>query len=223
MIVRFSCAPRAPGLSYEEFQEHWRGEHGRLAGGIEGLRAYMQNHAVLNEGRPLLPWPGFDACAEIEFDSLNAMERGFRSDYYQGAVVADEQLLVDKSRGFSPLLAERRVLAGGEPPPDAIKLLTVLVLSPGASPSELAEALAGRYPDSLSGVPLLRHEQLLEIPIARDGGRPAFCAAVDLLWFKQAQDALDFVSGPAGDRARLTLAGLVSGTERLIARPVRVM
>src|ERR1700722_12886118 len=102
MRATLSGAPRASGLSHAEFQEHWRGEHGRLAGAIEGLRAYMQNHAVLNQGRPLLPWPGFDACAEIEFDSLDAMERGFRSDYYQGAVVADEQLLVDKSRGFSP-------------------------------------------------------------------------------------------------------------------------
>jgi hypothetical protein len=72
-------------------------------------------------------------------------------------------------------------------------------------------------------VPLLRHEQLLEIPGAHAGRELAFCAAADLLWFRCADDALAFVNGEAGDRARFVLAGLVAGVERLIARPVRIV
>lgn len=222
MIVRVGSAPRAAALSCEDFQSHWRGEHGGLAGEIDGVRGYVQNHAVLSGGRPLLPWPGFDACAEIEFESLESMDAGFSSEHYRRAVAADEQVMIDKAR-FSLLLAERRVLDDGEPPEEAVKLLTVLVPPPEVSGEQLGAALATDYREALSGVPFRRHEQLLEIPGAHDGRHPAFCAAIDLLWFERAQDALAFVNGVTGDRARLSLAGLVAGTERLIARPVRIV
>ncbi len=222
MIVRLSGAPRAAGLSGPEFQEHWRGEHGGLAGQIDGLRGYIQNHAVLeDDGWPLLPWPGMDACAEIEFDSLEAMDRGFASDYYQSTVVADEQAMVDKTR-FSLLLAHRRVLTDGEPPPEAVKLLTFLPLAAGATSEALIEALAGPYRDALSDAPILHHELLVQAPGAHAGRPPPFCAAADLLWFANADAALEFVGGPVANRARFALAGLAFGAERLIARPVRI-
>lgn len=222
MIVRVGNAPRAAGLSCQEFQEHWRGEHGGLAGQIEGVRGYVQNHAVLADGRTLLPWPGFDACAEITFDSVEAMDGGFNSEYYRTAVVADEQVMIDKTR-FSLLLAERRVLFDGDPPADGVKLLTVICAAPATDPATLRAQLADGYREAVSGAPILRHEQLLEAPGAHAGRQAAFCAAIDLLWFERADTALQFVGGPAWDRARLSLAGLVVGTERLIARPVRIM
>jgi uncharacterized protein (TIGR02118 family) len=221
MIVRFSGAPRAAGSSCAEFQAHWRGEHGGLAGQIDGVQGYVQNHAILREGRPLLPWPGFDALAEIEFASLEAMDRGFGSEFYREAVMADERAMVDKTR-FSLLLAARRVLVDGEPADDGVKLLSFFPLAAGADRDELAEALAGPYRDALDGVPLVRHEQLLELPGAHAGREPPFCAAADLLWFGNAGAALAFVNSAAGDRARYVLAGLVAGVERLIARPVRI-
>ena len=64
-------------------------------------------------GRPLFPYVGFDACSELEWDSLEAMD-AFASEHYQRAVVADEHSLIDKSR-FLLLLSERRVLQDGEP------------------------------------------------------------------------------------------------------------
>lgn len=219
MIVRASAAPRAAGLSYEGFQRHWRGEHGGLAGQIPGVRAYVQNHAVLHDGRPVLPYVGFDAFAEISFDSVQAMDEGFESEFYRRAVIADEQVMVDKAH-FYLLLAERRVLEDREPPADAVKLITLLPLEAGAEARDLDAVLAGPYRDALADAPLLRHEQLLEAPGAHEDRPPAFCAAADILWFADVPTALDFVTGEAADRARRELSGLAFGAERVIARPV---
>src|SRR5579884_1157512 len=108
-ITRVGMAPRADGLTVEAAQEHWRTAHGDVASGIPGLRSYVQNHAILRDGLPLLPYPGFDACSELQFDSFDAMRAGFASKHYQSAVRADESNLIDKTR-FMMALTRRRVI-----------------------------------------------------------------------------------------------------------------
>ena len=222
MITRIGMAPRAVGLTYASFQEHWRSEHAGLAGEIRGLRGYVQNHAVLEDGRPLLPYPGFDACSEIEFESLATMDAGFASEHYRQAVTADEHALIDKSR-FGLILAERRVLADGEVGPDAVKLLTFLPVDPRSTAADLDERLAGPYREIAATAGPLRHEQLLEIQGAHEGRLPAVCAAVDILWFPSTGHALGFVRGEVGHEAGYALAGAAFGLERVLARPVRVV
>lgn len=222
MIVRVGTAPRAPGLDYEAFQERWRSRHASLAAGLPGLRGYVQNHAVLERGRPLLPYPGFDACSELEFDSLQAMDDAFASEHYRQAVVADERELIDKAR-FALLLAERRVLLDGEAAGGAVKLLTFLPLDPRGSHEDLAEVLAGPYRRAVAAAGPLRHEQLVEIPGAHEGRLPALCAAVDVLWFRAPGDALEALAGEAGHRAAYELAGASFGAARLVARPLRIV
>ena len=182
----------------------------------------MQNHAVLGHGLPLLPYVGFDALAEISFDSIGAMDEGYASEHFRGAVTADEHALVDKTHLYL-LLAERRVLDDRRSADDAVKLITCLPLEPGASMSDLDEALAGPYRAALSGAPVRRHEQLLEIAGAHEGRVPAFCAAADLLWFDDADAALAFVTSEIADRARRELTGLAFGAERIIASPVTII
>jgi uncharacterized protein (TIGR02118 family) len=222
MITRVGMAPRAAGLTYTSFQEHWRSEHAGLAGALPGLRGYVQNHAVLDDGRPRLPYPGFDACSEIEFDSLAAMDEAFASEYYRGAVTADEHALIDKTR-FALLLAERRVLAPGEVDAEAVKLLTFMPVDPRSDREALARLLAGTYREIVAEAGPLRHEQLLEIPGAHEGRLPAVCGAVDILWFASPDLALGFVRGEVGHRAGYALAGTAFGLERVLARPVRVV
>jgi uncharacterized protein (TIGR02118 family) len=222
VIVRMGMAPRAPGLDYEGLQAHWRSEHADLASQLEGLRSYTQNHAVLERGRPLFPYVGFDACSELVFDSLEAMDAAFASEHYRRAVVADEHSLIDKSR-FLLLLSERRVLQDGEPPADAVKLLTFLPLDARSSTSELFEVLAGPYREVAAEAAPLRHEQLLELPGAHDGRLPAVFNAVDILWFASPDEAVAFVHGELGHRAGYILAGRAFGLERLVARPFRVV
>lgn len=222
MITRLGMAPRAAGLGYEAFQTHWRSEHASLAGALPGLRSYVQNHAVLEGGRPLLPYPGFDACSEIEFDSLEAMDDAFASEHYRGAVTADEHELIDKSR-FALLLSERRVLQDGQAGEGAVKVLTFLPVDPRSTREKLAELLAGRYRSAVAEAEPLRHEQLLEIPGAHEGRLPPLFAAVDILWLPSVERALEFIHGDVGHRAGYVLAGTAFGLERLVARPVRVV
>ena len=205
----------------EAFQHHWAAEHGALAGTLAGLRSYVQNHAVLSDGRPLLPYPGFDACSELAFDSLEAMDEAFESEHYRQNVTADEHVLIDKSR-FGMLLTERRVLDDGAPGEGAVKLLTFLLADRNAGSAALADALAGPYRDAVRDGRPLRHEQLLVIPGAHEGRLRPFADAVDNLWFASAVHALGFVGGEAGFAAGYTLAGRAAGTQRLLAREIRI-
>ena len=79
MIIRFGMAPRLPESSFESFQRHWMTSHADAAGAIPGLMAYTQNHSILVEGRPILPYPGFDACSELAFETVESMNDGFSS------------------------------------------------------------------------------------------------------------------------------------------------
>jgi uncharacterized protein (TIGR02118 family) len=222
MITRVGMAPRAAGLTYEAFQEHWRSEHAGLAGEIPGLRSYVQNHAVLADGRPLLPYPGFDACSELEFDDLASMDEGFASEHYRQAVTADEHALIDKGR-FGMILTERRLLTPGAPGPDAVTRLTFMSVDRRSTRAALDEVLAGPYREIVAEAAPIRHEQLLEIPGAHDGRTPALCAAVDVLWLGSAEDALELVRGEVGHRAGYALAGTAFGLERVLARQIRVV
>src|SRR6266511_2911650 len=98
MIVRVGMAPRRRGMTTAEFQAHWRTTHADSALLTPGLECYVQNHAVVgSDGGYVLPYPGFDACAETEFASVAVMDAGFASPAYQETVQADELDLIDKA------------------------------------------------------------------------------------------------------------------------------
>ena len=78
MITRLGAAARRSDLTIQQFQDHWKTQHGETAGSIPNLERYVQHHAVLVDGRTMLPYPGFDACSELDFASVEAMDDGFR-------------------------------------------------------------------------------------------------------------------------------------------------
>lgn len=222
MITRIGLAPRLPGLSQQEFGEHWRSTHGDLALSIPGLRGYVQNHPVLDgAGRPLLANPGFDACAETFFDSVDSMLEGFASEHYQVAVQADEAKLIDKS-GFFYAVCNRRELAGGEAGESSVKLLWFVCPLEGVAAGKLADAVGAEYASIVAEAGPLRHEVLVVDEGAHAGGRLPPFGVVDLLWFASAEGALDFLVSPIGTRARQSIAPLAFGGERLLSKPRRV-
>lgn len=213
-------APRVEGLTFEAAQEHWRTAHGDVASGIPGLRRYVQNHALLREGVPLLPYAGFDACSELEFADFDAMRAGFASEHYQTAVRADEMGLIDKSR-FMMALTRRRVIAEGEPSDGAVKLMSFLRAHPISSPQALVEALEGPYAEAAQAAEPLRHELLVTEAAEHEPSLPPCCDAIDILWFSSPEDALDALTGVLSERPGWLLAGVAFGAARLIARPIR--
>lgn len=214
MITRIGVAPRRAGLGSEEFQAHWAGPHGDVVPALPGLRRYWQNHALLEEGEPLLPWPGFDACADLDFPSVAAMRDAFASPAYTEAVKADEGAFVDKAKGG--LMVTRREIRAGTPDPAAgVRLMRFLRAAPGR-----AEALAAALRGTPAEPEALAEELLLALSEAEAG--PSIFDAVEALWFDSPAGALGWLRSPAARERIAATAGLVRGTEHLLAR-VRVV
>jgi uncharacterized protein (TIGR02118 family) len=221
VVTRIGMAPRAAGMSYEALQAHWRSGHADVAAQLPGLRAYVQLPAVLAGGRPLLPYAGFDACSELDFDDAEAMEAAFASEHYRTTVTADEHAMIDRTRGGFAL-TRRRVLAEGDGGPGGVLLLTFLRVHPRSALERLDEVLAGSYRDVVAQSGALGHVQLIAIPEAHGAVPPAY-DAVDELAFAHAEEALAYVTSDLAHRAAWELGGIGQGGDRLIARPTPVV
>src|SRR5262249_39782939 len=137
--------------SIDQFQEHWRTSHAAAVRGMDGLARYWQNHAVLRDGEPLLPWPGFDACAQIDVDSLPGMDRAFSASHYQTVVREDERRFIAGTQG-GYMLSERVQAQGEVSSGTGVRLLTFMRLSPMASATALSDALQqGSMPSQATG------------------------------------------------------------------------
>lgn len=216
MITRIGLAPRRPGLDIDTFQAHWRGRHGELAAQLPGVRRYWQNHAVLHEGEPILPWTGFDACAEIDFETLESMGGAFLTPLYLGAIRDDEAYLIEKSRGG--MVLSRRTIVSGAPKLDGIRLLTFMRAAPGRRARDLQSAVT-EAPDVPEAV---GREVFAALEPDEAGGHVSVFDAVEMLWFRTVQEAGRHVVSAGARNRRAGYPELVRGVERLIAE-VRVM
>lgn len=209
-------------MSVGEFQEHWRTEHGPTAGAIANLRRYVQHHAVHVDGRAVLPYPGFDACSELDFDSLDAMDDGFAQAAQAGELKADEDRFVDKSR-YSWVLgeAEERVDTGEAEVADPVTLVTWWRTHPASTTDRLVSVLAGDWEaatlDAVAGRRLI-----VARPDWHEGRGAPSADVVEVLTFDGVPPALAFLDGAAQDAGPM-LAGVAFGTERHLARPVVVL
>jgi len=201
--------------------DYWRGTYAAIGASMPDVRAYVQNHGVLEGGRFLLPYPGFDIMPELDWGDLAAMDLAIDSPAHATDSVDDEENFLDTSRtGYA--VAERRVVRDGRTPEDSVKLISLLRRAPNAQPKALSDALTGPYAQAVRPAQPLRHEVLLTIPDRE--GRPPFAAqAIDMIWFATPEDALAWTASEAAYRAAWTLAGVAFGSERLIARPHKVV
>jgi uncharacterized protein (TIGR02118 family) len=221
MITRIFLAARRQDMSSEACLAHWRGEHAAIGARLPGVRAYVQNHGVLENGRFLLGYPGFDIMPELDWDDVAAMDRAIDSPAHEHDSVDDEANFIDVTRtGYA--VTERHVLADVTPPDGAVKLVTLLRRSPGVPGASLYDALTGAYSAAVSRATSGRHEVLVTLPDRQ--GRPPFSVeAVELLWFPGARDALAWARSSAASDAAWNLAGLAIGSERLIATPHKIV
>ncbi len=209
MVTRFGLIPRRSGTDTESFQRHWRGEHARLAVELPGIARYWQNHATPPGGGPL-PWPGFDACAELDAADAAAFD-AMRAAPQFAAVAADEEKLLDWSD--AAFVLARRSLAIGEAALDGVRLLTFMSLAPLRSRDELAGALeSDRTADGVVG-----REVFLAIEGRQAGQRCSLFDAIEALWFERLEDAGAYLRSEQLAKHRRELSALVAGTERLLA------
>jgi len=221
MITRVFFGARRSDLTTEACLSHWRGTHAAIGARLPGVRAYVQNHGVLSDGRFLLPYPGFDIMPELDWDDLGAMDVAIDSPVHEREGIDDEANFIDTARtGYA--VTTRHVLRDGDPLRGAVKLITLLRQAPNASLRALEDALTGPYAAAVAQVRPLRHEALVTLP-DREGRPPFSVGAVDILWFAQPADALRWVDSDTAHAAAWHLAGVALGSERMIARPHKVV
>jgi hypothetical protein len=221
VITRVFFGARRGDLTTQACLDHWRGTHASIGASLPAVRAYVQNHGLLEGGRFLLPYPGFDIMPELDWDDVGAMDKAIDSPAHATDSIDDEENFLDTSRtGYA--VTERTVLKGGAPSTEAVKLITLLRRAPNASPEALRESLTGPYAQAVRPADPLRHEVLISLPDRQ--GRPAFAVqAIDIIWFAAPEDALAWTASAAAYSAAWTLSGLTFGSERLIARPHKVV
>ncbi len=155
MLTRIGAAARRSDMTIGAFQSHWKEQHGPTAGDIPNLLRYVQHHAVLIDGRTVLPYPGFDACSELGFESIEAMDEGFRVAADRGELKADEDRFVDKER-YSWVLGEsetryvRSETAGGQAS-DPVTLVTWWRTHPSSTCDRLVAVLTGEWEQGIDG------------------------------------------------------------------------
>jgi EthD domain len=221
VITRVFFAPRRSDLTTEACLAHWRGRHAAIGAQLPKVRAYVQNHGILAGGRFLLPYPGFDIMPELDWDDVGAMDAAIDSPAHEKDSIDDEAEFIDTGRtGYA--VTARHVLMDLDPGQSAVKLITLLRLASNAPAAALGAALTGPYASAVAGAGPLRHEALLTMSDRPE--RPPFAVqAVDILWFATPQDAAAWTSSDAAYLAAWHLAGVATGTERLIARPYKVV
>src|SRR6476646_7879656 len=114
MITRVFFAPRRSDLTTEACLAHWRGRHAAIGATLPGVRAYVQNHGVLDGGRFLLPYPGFDIMPELDWDDIAGMDAAIDSPAHEQDSIDDEANFIDTARtGLA--VTHRQVLADVTP------------------------------------------------------------------------------------------------------------
>jgi len=108
MVKVFLMLYRKPGLTREQFLEHWQGPHKELAVSSAAptrLRRYVQNHPVrhamteaLRQGRGAIAGD-YDGIVEAWWDSFeDLVEVGNTAGQIAGALLEDERRFCDLSR-----------------------------------------------------------------------------------------------------------------------------
>jgi uncharacterized protein (TIGR02118 family) len=113
MVKAIFFASRLPGLSLEQFFDHWLHNHGALGERLPGLRRYVQNHAVPEA----YTWANqtHDGWSELWFDDLAALHAAVTSPEWQalredgttlfsyplGVVVARERIQKDDDWAYN--------------------------------------------------------------------------------------------------------------------------
>src|SRR5207237_8239965 len=179
MITRLFFGPRRADMTSEDCLAHWRGTHSAIGAQLPGLRSYVQNHGVLDGGRFLLPYPGFDIMPELDWDDLAAMDAAIDSPVHERDSVDDEANFIDTSRtGLA--VTKRHVLEdGASGGVEAVKLITFLRRAPAASEKDFHDVLLGGYASAIAGSRPVRHEVLIPIQ-DRPARQPSSAQASDL-------------------------------------------
>jgi uncharacterized protein (TIGR02118 family) len=209
MITRIVLAPRRAGLDIDEFQEHWYRKHGPLVARLRNIRRLRQHHAVLNRGEPLLAWPGFDACSEMDFDDVEALRAAVSDEHYPRELRQHSAELVELDKA-GIMLAHRQHVSGAAAA-EGVALMTFMRRAPGRMQAELAAVLSDAEQASEA------HAREMYVAFELPSQLSCF-DALEVQWFAAPEQVERYLLGCEARLHRHRLAHLVRGVERVISR-----
>lgn len=209
MITRIVLAPRRAELDIEEFQEHWYRKHGPLVAKLRNVRRLRQHHAVLRARAPLLAWPGFDACSEMDFDDTQALREALSDEHYPRELRQHSAELVDLEKAGT-MLAQREQISGAAAA-EGVALMTFMRRAPGRAQAELAATLR----DSEQASEAHAREMYISFELP---SQPSCFDALEVQWFASPEQVERYLLSCEAHRHRHRLAHLVRGVERVISR-----
>ncbi len=115
MIRMVACLRRKPGTTPEAFCRHWLHVHGPLVRSLPEMTRYIRRYVQMHPAD--LPMPAdatgaepWDGVAQMDFDSLEDMQRCFAEPRYLERVRPDEESFLDLERCSVLLVTEHQVL-----------------------------------------------------------------------------------------------------------------
>jgi uncharacterized protein (TIGR02118 family) len=93
MVKLILLVSRRPGLTFEDFFDHWFSVHGSLCAKVPGLRRCLQNHAI-REAYSFRPVT-HDGWSEMWFDDLSALRQAMSSPEWQAVEEDGNRLFAD--------------------------------------------------------------------------------------------------------------------------------
>ena len=139
MIKQATFFKRRPDLSAAAFHDYWRNRHPEFVCRIPGLKRYVQNHVIGDDGP-------FDGIAEVWFEDMDAMRANAAAPELE-AVRADEANFLDTA-GMASIIADEYVIKDGKSDEDAEKLMALVFRQTQHSPERFFEL----YRDELARV-----------------------------------------------------------------------
>jgi len=176
LIKQATFFKRRPDLAPAAFHDYWRNRHPEFVCRIPGLRRYVQNHAITDDGP-------FDGIAEVWFEDMDAMRANAGRPELE-AVRADEANFLDTAN-MGAIIADDYVIKDGSPE-TGDKLMALVFRQAQHAPErffELYRDELGPLVGAVAGIP--RYEQAhCRMGIYRSGRTPA-CDAVASLWIAE--------------------------------------
>ena len=138
MIKQATFFKRRSDLEPVAFHDYWRNRHPEFVCRIPGLKRYVQNHAIGDDGH-------FDGIAEVWFDDMDAMRANAAAPELE-AVRADEANFLDTA-GMASIITDEYVIKDGAPGDGTEKLMALVFRQEQHSPERFFEL----YRDELGG------------------------------------------------------------------------
>jgi uncharacterized protein (TIGR02118 family) len=188
MLKAFNFFKRKPGLSVDDFRNHWLNEHAAIVRAIPELRKYVASITLPSAYRNREPL--YDGISEAWFDDEDALRSNAGSPPRRAAS-ADDTKFVDMSKAGS-IIVDEIVQKEGVPADGAAKMFSLLTRKAGTDVAAFRAYWRTHHGPLAAKIPQVRRYVQCHVrPSSYADGRIPPYDGVAELWFDDFQAVRD--------------------------------